>query len=103
MESNTHSPRHNIIPDPIHLHEDEPLMPAQPADVVVDTSPHGMVDGYIDNLIPVVLDMNDNATMGAQAVSLAMHIVGRPSSNDKPLGMKFSHLRSCVAKVNWKK
>ena len=61
----THSPHHNIIPEPIHLHEEEPFMPAQPADVVVDPSPHGMVDGYIDDLIPVVLDINDNAARGA--------------------------------------
>ena len=51
----------------------------------VKPSLNGFVDGYIDDLVPVVLDLGHNAERGAQAVPLAMHTLGRPVVEEEPI------------------
>ena len=81
----THSPHISKIPEPLILNDDIPFSPAFQADVHVPPLPHGKVDGYIDDLIPVVLHEGDNARRAANAVPLAMYILGRPLNPDEPI------------------
>ena len=68
----------NKIPPPELLDKNIPFHQAREADVHVPPRKEGKVDGYIDDLIPVVVHEGDNALRAANAVPLAIHIVGRP-------------------------
>ena len=80
-----HSPHFNSIPEPKILPDSIPFGTALTADVYVHPKLYGKVDGHIDDLIPVALHHNNNALRAANAVPLAMHILGRPVSNAEPV------------------
>ena len=81
----THSPHRAQIPQPNILDNSIPFAKALPADIAVTPLKHGKVDCYIDNLIPFILHLGDNAEQAANAVPLAMHIVGRPVHPNEPI------------------
>ena len=83
--ASTHSPHKSKIKQPRILPDNIPFATALQADVDVDPLIHGKVDCYIDDLIPVVLHIDNNAEKGANAVPLAMHTVGRPVHKDEPI------------------
>ena len=62
-----------------------PFAKSLPADVAVTPLKHGKVDCYIDDLIPVILHSGDNAEQAANAIPLAMHIIGRPVHPNEPI------------------
>ena len=80
-----HSPHASKIPAVKRLPEIKPCMPALLAGANVNPYTFGMVDGYIDNLVPVVLDIKANTARGAQAAPLAMHTIDRPVVEEEPL------------------
>ena len=95
----------NKIPPPELLDKNIPFHQAREADVHVPPRKEGKVDGYIDDLIPVVVHEGDNALRAANAVPLAIHIVGRPVNKKEPIQrddlLSFSKLlgEGCMAEL----
>ena len=80
-----HSPHKPSIPPPVILPSTSPFSHALPVDVIVPPKKHGLVESYIDDLIPVVLHNKISSVRAANAVPLAMHIIGRPVHPDEPI------------------
>jgi len=55
-----------------------PSSPAFSADIHVPPLPQGKVDGYINDLIPVVIHKGDNELRADNDIPLVMHILGHP-------------------------
>ena len=68
------------IPPPIQLANDIPFAPALPADVSLNLPRHGWIDGYIDDIVGVCLNLQDNATRTTKAILLAIAIFARPTN-----------------------
>jgi hypothetical protein len=77
----------HVLTDPIKLPDDIPFAQARPALVVPNVPESGTVDGFIDDIFSanVINDNNDRADRLAQAVLLAIEILGRPNSDREPL------------------
>ena len=80
-----HSPHTNLIQDPDIQPNDIPFGQALAADVIVPPVKHGVVESYIDDLIPVTLHDKHNSPRVANVVPLAMHILGRPVDANEPI------------------
>ena len=72
------SPHFNRILEAKSQPDSIPFASAFLAHVYVPPTKHGKIDGYIDDLLSVMLDINENSSHGSHAVPLAMHTVGRP-------------------------
>ena len=59
------SPYSDKIPPAQRLPNSVPFIQALPSDVDVKPSLHGFVDGYISDLVPIILDQSNNAEIGA--------------------------------------
>ena len=55
-------PDPQLIPSPIKLVDDTPFAHALPVDVSLNLPRHGWIDGYIDDIVGVCLNLQDNAT-----------------------------------------
>jgi hypothetical protein len=73
-----HSPAQPIAPAPVHLHDSIPIALASPLGVIPPLAPHGRVDGFIDDLINVFSDMEENCARLPHVVPLAIHATSRP-------------------------
>ena len=67
------------------LKEDIPFGQARQADVSVPPRKCGKIDSYVDDLITVALHVDRNANKAANAVPLALDILGRPVSPQEPV------------------
>ena len=74
-----------IIQDSELLPDEIPFESVLPTNVYIPPKPKGKVDGYIDDLIPVVLHHNDSAKRVVKQIPLAMHILGHPVNTSEPL------------------
>ena len=75
------SPYANSIPPPRRLDDDIPFGVAEEADVALDESCLGGVDGYIDDGITVALDTPETKgliTRAREAVAMALYLIFRP-------------------------
>ncbi|EJK51559.1 hypothetical protein THAOC_29257, partial [Thalassiosira oceanica] len=75
------SPYADVIPQPKRLDDEIPFGVAEEADVSLDESCVGGVDGYIDDGITVALDTPETTGLisrAAQAVAMALFLIFRP-------------------------
>ena len=77
----------HVLKAPVRLPEDIPFAQAAPSLVQPPVPEAGTADGFIDDVFSanVVTDKNERADRLAQAVLLAMEILGRPNSEFEPL------------------
>ena len=80
-----HSIHQKKIPKTSVLKEDIPFGQAKQADVAVPPQKCGKIDSYVDDLITVALNMDQIAIKAANAVPLALEILGRPVSHQEPV------------------
>ena len=81
-----HSPHKQFIQEPEIQNENIHFGQAYAADVIAPPPiKHGVVDSYIDDLIPVVLHDKHNSARAANSVPLSMHIVGHPVHPNEPI------------------
>jgi hypothetical protein len=80
-----HSPLQKHVPPTIRLPSSIPFAPGLPLVVEIPPDDQGKVDCYLDDLISVIPDLNDNELRGASAVPLAIHLIGRPISDSEPI------------------
>ena len=79
------SPRANDIPDDLRLPADAPFGKAHPLKVDMDEFKPCYIDGFIDDLITIVLDKLDLPDKARNAVALALHTFFRPVNEDDPV------------------
>jgi hypothetical protein len=75
----TWSNRQNCLPDGI------PITPALPMQLQPPLYPHGKADTFVNDVILVFLDTPENFQWAPAAVPLAMHIINRPMSTNRPI------------------
>jgi hypothetical protein len=73
-----HSPAQPLAPAPIRLPDSIPIAQASPLGVIPPPAPHGRVDGFIDDLINVFPDTEENCARLPHVVPLAIHATSRP-------------------------
>jgi hypothetical protein len=78
-----HSPAQPHVPEPVLRPESEPLGQAIPMAVHIPPIPEGRADGFIDDIIVVARDTEENRTRAAQAVPLAMQVTSRPHAGEQ--------------------
>jgi hypothetical protein len=79
------SPDQHLVPPPEYLSDTIPLQHVLPTMVLPPPRPFGSSDVYIDDIITTFLDTPENCTRAPSAVPLAVHVVGRPLSNNEPI------------------
>ena len=78
-------PDSHLIPEPATLPDNIPFEQSLPLVVDVPLSNVGKADVYLDDIIPVILDENDNFAGGRLAPALAIHLVSRELNCNEPL------------------
>jgi hypothetical protein len=78
----TRSPAQATTPKPIRLPNGIPLEKGRTMSVLVPETKGGKVDGFIDDLINVFLDSEENCARQPHVVPLAMHITSRPHAGE---------------------
>jgi len=81
----THSPLQVNIPPPHRFPADMPFGQAKELSVPIPDNDIGSADVFIDDFLPVALDINDNVKRVGYAVPLAVHSIGRQVSPNEPL------------------
>ena len=84
----THSPLQVNIPPPLRFPADMPFGQAKELSVPIPDNDIGSADVFIDDFLPVALDINDNVKRVGYAVPLAVHSIGRQVSPNEPLPRK---------------
>ena len=79
-----HSPNEKNIPSPETLDEDIPFGVAEPLNVDMDFL-YCSVDGFVDDLTTIVLNMENWIEKARNAIALAIHVVFRPANPQDPL------------------
>ncbi|MGH7955272.1 MAG: hypothetical protein ACREOZ_04855 [Gloeomargaritales cyanobacterium] len=79
------SPHLDVIPTPCRLEDHLPFAQAADFHVDIPQNDKGLVDCYIDDLVPICVDLKDRAERCAAAVALALHIMGRPVQAHEPI------------------
>ena len=80
-----HSPHHEKIPMPERLPTNIPYSKAHALSVKMERPTDAYVDGYVDDLMALLLDSGDLPERGRQVVALAIHIFFRPVNENDPL------------------
>ena len=80
-----HSPRAADIPEVKRLPAEIPFGQAHPLKVTIDDPKDSYVDGFIDDLISIILDQMNFPERGRHAVALALHTFFRPTNPDDPV------------------
>ena len=62
-----------------------PFAQALPLAVTLSDNDNGKYDVYIDDITPVIVDINNNVERGEAVVLLAMHLIGCPFNENDPL------------------
>ena len=78
-----HSPDQPVTPTVIRMDKDLPFAPGRPMAVSIPTRTTSRVDGFIDDLINVFLDTEDNCRRQPHTVPLAMFVTSRPHAGNK--------------------
>jgi len=99
---NLHSPNHSKTHEPTTKDSSIPFGQVYPDDVHIPPLTSGKVDGYIDDLIHVVIHLGDNARRVATAVPLAMHVLGQPVDNNELITHKTCcPSENCRTRAKW--
>ena len=83
-----HSPSPHKFPPQSFLLDNVPFAKAKSIIVYIPLEDNGKCDVYIDNIIAVGPDINDNASRLEDAIPLAMHIFCRSLSPNEPIPRK---------------
>jgi hypothetical protein len=78
-----HSPDQPVTPVPRSLPMDIPFAQGKPLAVDVPVAATTRTDSFIDDLIRVFLDTEENRTIGPHAVPLAIFVTNRPHSGEE--------------------
>ena len=79
------SPLQHLIPPPKNNIDERKFEKALPTAVKVTTNKSGQVDWYIDDLMTVAVDVDNNWKRGSAAVLTAIQILGCPVDKDGPI------------------
>ena len=80
-----HSPHHDKIPMPERLPDNIPFGEAHALSVKMERPTDAYIDGYVDDLMALLLDSGNLSERGRQVVALAIHIFFRPVNENDPL------------------
>jgi len=82
-----HSPTQNLVPPPKPMEDNVPFGIGQELIVDIDVNPRGFNDVYIDDMIPLTVDIpgTDNLERCEAAALLAIHATARPNHPDEPI------------------
>ncbi len=88
--TNLHSPTQNLVPPPRTMDDDMPFGIGKELIVEIKVNPRGTHNIYIDNMIPLTVDIPgmDNLVRCAAAGLLAIHTPARSKHPDKPIPRK---------------
>jgi hypothetical protein len=79
-----HRPAQPVAPTPVRLPDSIPIALASPLGVVPLPVPRGRIDGFIDDLINVFPDTEENCSRLPHVVPLAIHATSRPHAKTIP-------------------
>ncbi|KAL3811131.1 hypothetical protein ACHAXA_005942 [Cyclostephanos tholiformis] len=82
-----HSPTQNLVPPPKPMEDNVPFGIGQELIVDIDVNPRGFNDVYIDDMIPLMVDIpgTDNLERCKAAALLAIHATARQNHPDEPI------------------
>jgi hypothetical protein len=85
--TNLHLPTQNLVPPPRTMDDDVPFGIRKELIVEIKINPRETHEIYIDNMIPLTVDIpgTDNLARCATARLLAIHATARPKHPDKPI------------------
>ena len=69
------------IPPSIKLTDNTPFTPALPVNVSLNLPRHGWIDGCIDKIVGICLNLQDNATRPTKEILLEIAIFARPTNS----------------------
>lgn len=79
------SPDQHLVPTTVVLSDDVPFQPTLPTMLLPPPRPEGASDVFVDDVITVFLDTEENRHRAPAAVPLAIHAVARPLHAHEPL------------------
>ena len=97
--ANLHSPTQNLVPPPKAMNNDVPFGIGKELIVEIEINPRGTHDIYIDNMIPLTVDIpgTNNLERCAAASLLAIHATARPKHPEEPIPREEMEARNKLA------